>query len=193
MKLALRTSALESRAAISAGDREAAARTVGSQVAALVQELCLMSTRKFVVLAYAAYANELDPTPTVEALTALAHDTGRPAPVVVYPRVCGPGELSLHACGRSELTAGYRGILEPPPDAHHIDASEVSVTLVPGVAFGRDLMRLGYGKGFYDRLLPDIGGAKIGLSFDETLYDTVPHEPHDHPLDAVVAPSETVR
>ena len=55
----------------------------------------------------------------------------------------------------SQLTAGLWGIAEPVPERCErlTDLNEVEFALLPGVAFARDGARLGYGGGYYDKLL----------------------------------------
>ncbi|NLB55282.1 MAG: 5-formyltetrahydrofolate cyclo-ligase, partial [Lentisphaerae bacterium] len=64
-----------------------------------------------------------------------------------------------------------------------------TLSLVPGVAFGRDCGRIGYGGGYYDRLFLRYGllaGFKIGLGFEFQIYESVPFEQHDIFLDMVI-------
>jgi len=62
------------------------------------------------------------------------------------------------------------------------------VIIVPGVAFDGDGARLGRGGGWYDRLLGDPArqGVALGVAFETQVVDSVPTEPHDAVLDAVV-------
>ncbi len=72
---------------------------------------------------------------------------------------------------------------------------KIEVILVPLLAADRSGNRIGYGKGFYDRLLADIKddvlkiGLCIGPLFDR--FDFV--EPHDIKLDYCITPFETVK
>jgi 5-formyltetrahydrofolate cyclo-ligase len=88
-----------------------------------------------------------------------------------------------------DLVVGKFGIKEPPPKANEVGGSSIDITLVPGLAFDEDCNRLGRGRGFYDRWLPQLSGVKIGIGFDHQLIGAVPNEPHDHQLDMVVMPS----
>jgi 5-formyltetrahydrofolate cyclo-ligase len=67
--------------------------------------------------------------------------------------------------------------------------------LVPGVAFDLQGNRMGYGAGFYDRLLsnPLLTAPRVSAFFSEQLVDQVPHEPHDLPVDILVMPNQIVR
>lgn len=140
------------------------------------------------VLAYAATSEELDPAPLVAALRARGAR-------VAYPRVAGPGALTLHWCDdESALAPGYCGIAEPSASAAEALPGDLDLVLVPGAAFDPACGRLGMGGGFYDRLLPQLppGALAVGLAFDEQMVDRVPSEPHDVRLSAVFTPTRTI-
>lgn len=89
--------------------------------------------------------------------------------------------------GDSDLEPGPLGLLQPGADA---DAVVPDVLFVPLVGFTAQGHRLGQGGGHYDRWLaahPDA--LAIGLAWDCQLCDTLPVEPHDRPLAAVVTPT----
>jgi 5-formyltetrahydrofolate cyclo-ligase len=69
-----------------------------------------------------------------------------------------------------------------------VDPSWPDVVLVPGLAFTRAGARLGQGGGWYDRFLPLTRPqcTMIGVGFREQLVESVPIEPHDVHLHAVV-------
>jgi len=140
------------------------------------------------VLAYGAMPEELDASPLVRRLS-------QSGARIAYPRVCGPGELTLHWSDTCELEPGYCGLLEPPAGSDEASLDEIGLVLVPGVAFDAECHRLGMGGGFYDRLLAALPPTtlKIALAFDEQIVDAVPCEEHDAMLDAVVTPSRIFR
>jgi 5-formyltetrahydrofolate cyclo-ligase len=140
------------------------------------------------VLAYAATGEELDPAPVVAALRARGVR-------IAYPRVCGPGEISLHWAADEELRPGYCGILEPVENAESASIDDIDLVLVPGVAYDGSCRRLGMGGGFYDRLLPNLpaGSIAVGLAFDEQVVSEIPCESHDVALAIVVTPTRTLR
>jgi 5-formyltetrahydrofolate cyclo-ligase len=72
--------------------------------------------------------------------------------------------------------------------ARVVRPEEIDIILVPGLAFTKHGHRLGRGGGFYDRylgLLPPTT-LKIGVCFALQLVETLPIEPHDQRLDAIV-------
>lgn len=69
----------------------------------------------------------------------------------------------------------------------------LDVIVVPLRAFDAECMRVGRGKGYYDRFLEDGSALKVAVAFDQQRVDSVPTEAHDVPMDAVVTPSEIYR
>ena len=66
-------------------------------------------------------------------------------------------------------------------------ADEIDLAVIPGVAFDRHGVRLGRGKGYYDRLLPLMLNAyRIGICFPFQLLEQLPSEPHDVLMNEVV-------
>ena len=64
------------------------------------------------------------------------------------------------------------------------------ILLIPLVAFDQDLNRLGYGGGYYDRLIEKLSKKKnimtIGLAFSFQKIDKVPVNEYDKKLDYIV-------
>lgn len=86
----------------------------------------------------------------------------------------------------SDLKPGAFGIPEPAPDGPGIDINELEVIFIPGIAFDRQKGRLGYGGGFYDRVLSDYRGIKIGIAFSFQIVDELPLEEHDIRVDFLI-------
>jgi 5-formyltetrahydrofolate cyclo-ligase len=88
----------------------------------------------------------------------------------------------------AELVAGTFGTFGPGPEAAELDPQ---IMLVPLAAFDGEGQRIGYGGGYYDRAIDRLHqkGARpalIGIAFDCQEVASVPHEPHDVRLDAVL-------
>ena len=95
----------------------------------------------------------------------------------------------------SEVEGPY-GVPEPagevlPPNA--ID--DVDLIVLPASAAGRDGMRMGWGRGFFDKLLGSMENLPptFAVVYDDELLNTVPSEPHDYSVDGVVTPSGIYR
>ena len=108
---------------------------------------------------------------------------------VVAPRWNGETyELAvLKGLDEQHLRRGPMGIMEPV-DAEIVSAKEVYGWIVPGLAFTQDGRRLGYGGGWYDRLLADApkDAVKLGVAYSFQVVDDLPAEPHDIMLMGVV-------
>lgn len=101
----------------------------------------------------------------------------------------GPMHFAEHAdpFGESDLEGGPFGILQPQCSAAPVIPEVVFVPLIGFTAHGD---RLGQGGGHYDRWLADHPEAlAIGLAWDVQLCDTLPTEPHDKRMSAVVTPT----
>ena len=105
---------------------------------------------------------------------------------VVLPRVEGD-VMNFYSYDKDAMAAGAYGINEPQRGVP-VQPYEIDVIVVPGVAFTAKGMRMGRGKGFYDRYLAQSGFAalKIGVCYREQLVPDIPAEPHDVAMDTVI-------
>jgi 5-formyltetrahydrofolate cyclo-ligase len=117
---------------------------------------------------------------------------------IVIP-YCWGEELALfHVTSLDQLAPRTMQILEPRRELlemarHEVAPTELDLVIVPGVAFDRRGNRLGYGKGFFDKLLHQVrpGAAKIAVCFECQVVPEIPTLPHDIPMDKVIT-EETV-
>jgi len=105
-----------------------------------------------VIVAYAAIHHEIDPMPAI--LHALSSSK-----TVGLPRVEPDGSISVLRYDGETLTPDHVGVLAPGPAAEPIELASIDVVLVPALAVDVRGHRLGYGRGFYDRLLSQIPNA----------------------------------
>ncbi len=127
------------------------------------------------------------PLPGEVDLRALAESLRASGVTVALPVVAGRRRLAWRAFGGADgLAHGPWGLREPAEDAAPVEPARLAVVAVPGLAFGRDGSRLGYGGGFYDAALAQTPALRAGAAFAASLVDAVPSEPHDERLDAVV-------
>lgn len=103
-----------------------------------------------------------------------------------------PHRLLLHQYSGdpNTLAAGAFGIREPDPGWPTVKFSELDLVVVPGVAFDLKGNRLGYGGGYYDRMLAEIRAANprarlVGLAYEFQVMGALPLEAHDVPLDGL--------
>jgi len=106
---------------------------------------------------------------------------------VLLPCVDGDDLKLRQYTGPECLVAGPDFGIGEPTGEEFTDLDLVDMILVPGVAFDRHNNRMGRGRGFYDRLLKSTPNAyKVGVGFDFQLFDEIPVEAFDVPMDAVV-------
>ena len=179
-KSAMRRNALCQRRDLDPLWREKASRHIMDQAFALPEV-----ARAARVCLYASFGPEVGTHDLIARL--IRHKGG-----VVLPRTL-PDEnrLELHWSDAfpGDCRQGPFGILEPDPArcTRVIQPEEVDVYLVPGAVFSRDGFRIGYGGGFYDRLLASAPDAHaVGLAFSVQVVASVPIDPWDRPVKAIL-------
>ncbi|WP_240837108.1 5-formyltetrahydrofolate cyclo-ligase [Acidaminobacter sp. JC074] len=113
---------------------------------------------------------------------------------VLLPRVVGD-VLTIHEIfSLEDMILSELGILEPGPE-NQVAIHTIDLILAPGVAFDEMCYRLGYGGGFYDRLLSNKRKEVpvIALAFETQIIDKVPTEPHDYKMDMVVTENRIIK
>ena len=180
-KQQLRDQMIARRATLSDADR----RRAGEVLAERIANLPAFATAER-IFTYAHFGTEL---PT-DALWITIMDAGKQ---LVLPVVVGDGvRLVITTDPAIQLTPGLWGIPEPSPDDPGLSSQEVDLFLLPGLAFSANGGRLGYGKGYMDRMLEDTNGARLGVAFDFQVVPQVPCGPQDQTLDGVVTPDRTI-
>ena len=96
---------------------------------------------------------------------------------------CLPGrQMSFHHIRNVETDTApdAHGIPAPHAALPIMDAEDVDILFVPGVAFTKQGDRLGYGGGYYDRYMPRCAKAHlVAVAFPEQIRSTLPTEEHD--------------
>lgn len=109
--------------------------------------------------------------------------------IVAAPKCFGKNMEFFCFSDLTELRAGAFGILEPPNEKPAFP-DENTLMLVPGMAFDRNMNRIGYGGGYYDRYFEkyrDIAYFKLGLAHEFQICDSLEVEEHDYRIDGVVS------
>jgi 5-formyltetrahydrofolate cyclo-ligase len=146
------------------------------------------------VLVYLDYRSEVMTTGLVEEI--FLSEGGRR---VFAPKVEGLDIEFYEIHSLDDLRPGYQGIREPEADeenrfTHRLYEEKNCILLLPGSVYDRELGRMGYGKGFYDRFLhkfPKLTSA--GLAFDCQIAKAVPVDEKDERVDMIVTETEIIR
>jgi len=188
-KKLLRQRARALRDALPEDVRQAAAQAITAHVLALLPRLPgridRFGRRSRGVGLYSPLGSEVDTRPLQVALTRRCYP-------FALPRVMGgaPNYALSFAMvdARTPLSLSPLGIAEPDSalaqDAgcHH----RLLALFVPCLAYSGQGGRLGYGRGYYDRLLAHFGGHIIGLAYASQKTSELICEPHDVPLHGIV-------
>lgn len=184
-KRRLRELVLGARDALPAATRE----RLGSAIVARLSEREDFLEARTVLLSL-AFRSEWETRPLFRSAWALGK-------TVVAPRVNRETRmLELHAVADLErdIGRGYFGIDEPLPHCDSVDLATIDWVLVPGVAFDLSGHRIGYGGGFYDRLLPALrrDARRIAGAFELQIVERIPAAAHDVQVDAMVTEARTI-
>ncbi len=88
-----------------------------------------------------------------------------------------------------DLVKSKFGYYEPAPDRIvPVKADEFDLVVVPGVVFDKNLNRIGFGKGYYDRILGSLkdGAKAVAVAYDFQVLEEVPSEEHDVKMDMII-------
>ena len=179
-KRTVRRAVLASRDAVSAADRARRGAKVAERFLGLSEVLSARS-----VLLFWSFGSEVPTLPMIEALYARGVRTA-------LPRIV-EGEIEVRSFVPGDpMTETSFGAREPSGGE---TLADVDVVCTPGVAFDLAGRRIGYGGGFYDRLLSGMpAAARIAIAFDlQVVEDPLPSGRFDEALDALVTESRVLR
>lgn len=91
----------------------------------------------------------------------------------------------------NHLKKGAFGVPEPDPNCNPKAENKNSLIFVPALAFDKNGMRMGYGKGYYDRFLTDFTGIKIGLCYSKCISRCILHNHFDRCVDYIITDNFT--
>lgn len=138
------------------------------------------------ILLYSDYNNEV----VTRDIFSIAKNMGK---MIAYPKSYIMGDTPCMdfyiVDSLDELISGYKGIMEPADNLTKLDVDKLEnvVCIVPGVAFDKQHMRIGYGKGFYDRFLSAHHNIKtIAPAYDFQIVDFIDSDANDIPIDLII-------
>ncbi len=96
----------------------------------------------------------------------------------------------------SELSPGVMGILEPSlRENRETDINSVDFVVMPGVAFDSGCNRIGYGAGYYDKLLSGLKKQipLVAIAYEEQIVGSIPSEPHDIKVHRIITDKKIIK
>ena len=104
---------------------------------------------------------------------------------VLIPKTYPKGRMDFVVYDPQQLVKTSFGLLEPQGDLEIVDASQIDLIHVPGLAFTTEGYRIGYGGGYYDRYLKHFSGNTLSTVYPCQIRDFIP-EDHDIPVQEVL-------
>ena len=104
---------------------------------------------------------------------------------VLIPKTYPKGRMDFVVYDPQQLVKTSFGLLEPQGDLEVVDASQIDLIHVPGLAFTMEGYRIGYGGGYYDRYLEQFSGHTLSTVYPCQIRDFSP-ENHDIPVQEVL-------
>lgn len=137
---------------------------------------------------YAAFQKEVETAELFAKANALRKE-------IYYPKVDRKQNrlryYRVHAL--SELQPGFAGILEPARGHPLTNLDYLDGLVVPGIVFDKRGHRLGFGGGYYDRLLAGYHGRKVALAFDFQLVESLPATVWDERVDVIITEERIIQ
>ena len=136
------------------------------------------------VMVFSSFRSEIGTTDIINAIFANNKKLFMPLSMMETKEI-----VCCRISSLEDLELGNYGILEPKKRSIFIgDSKDLDLIIVPGAAFDMKGHRIGYGAGYYDRLLsrPNMKAVTVGLCFDMQIVPYVPNSKHDISLDYLV-------
>lgn len=178
----VRRDVLVRRDALAPEERRAKSRAIAERLLALPE---LDGERT--VLAFWSFGSEVDTAPILVALAERGHR-------LALPRLEAKEVLAVAYRPGDPVTETSFGAREPAAGPVIAD-TDIDVVITPGVAFDHHGWRVGYGGGYYDRLLrrTRADAFRVALAFTLQLVDDVPRGGADLAVDAIVTEEGVLR
>ena len=104
---------------------------------------------------------------------------------VLIPKTYPKGRMDFVVYDPQQLVKTSFDLLEPQGNLEVVDASQIDLIHVPGLAFTMEGYRIGYGGGYYDRYLKHFLGHTLSTVYPCQVQDFSP-ESHDIPVQEVL-------
>jgi 5-formyltetrahydrofolate cyclo-ligase len=180
VKDSLRKQVAETRNKLTAEERRTKSRDIENRLFQLPE-----FNGSSLILFFASFRSEVNTIPMIRR--ALAEGKR-----VALPKVKGNGlELFEIREFEKDVSPGAWGIPEPH-EHNRVALDAVDLLIVPGLAFDEWGNRLGYGAGFYDKLLASCTNPTVALAFEGQIVSEVPAGSHDIRIKKIVTEKRVI-
>ena len=186
-KALLRRELLKKRDSIPSQVRKAKDRVINERLMSLDE-----IKNANVLFFFASFRSEVN---TLDVIAQLISDGKR----LVLPKVDNERHLLLlyELKGMDELAEGYMGIPEPSvlTEDRMVEINGVDAVIIPGAGFDVEGNRIGYGGGYYDRLLSSLtrNVPIVAPAYEEQIIESIPSESHDIKVGIILTDRRVIR
>ena len=191
-KIALRKAILELRGRMGKTERDILSREINRRALSLLKTMTDAGQLKpgAIIHLFRSFGEEVDTSDLLENIRKMGFR-------LAVPVICeenSQGGLVLSMIGEETLWKPGPFQIPQPQPVIRVEPDLISLFFLPGVAFDRLGNRLGYGKGYYDRLLSglDPGVPRIALAFSLQVLESVPSSEWDIPVTMILTEEETI-
>jgi len=110
---------------------------------------------------------------------------------LLLPRIVNDNLQFCIVSNLEKLEKGNFEIMEPKDSCKK--AEKINCVLIPTVGVSKSGVRLGYGKGYYDRFLSSTDAVKISLTYSKQIVKSIPSDSHDIKIDWIVTEDENIK
>ena len=110
---------------------------------------------------------------------------------LLLPRVVNDNLVFYNVPNLEKLEKGNFGIMEPKDSCKKAD--KIDCVLIPTVGVSKSGIRIGYGKGYYDKFLSSTDAVKISLTYSKQIVKIIPSDSHDIKMNWVVTEDEYIK
>ena len=110
---------------------------------------------------------------------------------LLLPKVIGDDIEFYIVPNLEKLESGHFEIMEPKDSCEK--AKKIDCVLIPTVGVSKLGVRLGYGRGYYDRFLSSTDIVKISLTYSKQIVKSIPNDSHDIKMDWIITEDENIQ
>jgi len=110
---------------------------------------------------------------------------------LLLPRIVNDNLQFYIISNLEKLEKGNFEIMEPKDSCEK--AEKIDCVLIPTVGVSKSGVRLGYGKGYYDRFLSSTDAVKISLTYSKQIVKSIPNDSHDVKIDWIITEDGNVQ